>query len=39
MSRAINKILIVIGIITVWEYKEHIIPVCITVKDTVLEAF
>ena len=39
MSRVINKILIVIGIIAVWENREHIIPVCITVRDTVLGAF
>jgi hypothetical protein len=39
MSRVINKILIVIGIICIWENREHIVPACITVKDTVLGVF
>jgi hypothetical protein len=39
MSRIIKNILIVIGIICIWENRESIVPVCITVKDTVLGAF
>ena len=39
MSRVINKILIVIGIICLWENREHIVPAWVTVKDTVLGAF
>ena len=35
MSRAINKILIVVGIIALWESKEHIAPAINTVINTV----
>lgn len=35
MSRAINKILIVVGIIALWESKEHIVPAINTVINTV----
>ena len=37
MSRVINKILIVVGIICLWEYKEHIAPAINTVINTVTE--
>ncbi len=39
MSRVINKILIVIGIICLWENKEHIVPAIDTVINTVVGAF
>lgn len=39
MSRVINKILIVIGIIVVWEHRESIVPVLNTVIDTVTNLF
>ena len=35
MSRAINKILIVVGIIALWENKEYIVPAINTVINTV----
>ena len=37
MSRVINKILIVVGIIFIWEYKEQIVPAINTVINTVTE--
>lgn len=37
MSRVINKILIVIGIICLWENRERIVPAISTVVNTVIK--
>ena len=39
VTRLIQNILIVIGIIALWEHREYIVPVLNTVIDTVYNLF